>query len=32
LEESNVNTERFRERATQGIYQGLLTFFDNQLK
>ena len=22
----------FREQATQGIYQGLITFFDNQLK
>ena len=31
-EESNVNSDSFRERATQGIYQGLLTFFDNQLK
>ena len=31
-EESSVNSDSFRERATQGIYQGLLTFFDNQLK
>ncbi|QUW22452.1 SH3 domain-containing protein [Sporosarcina sp. Marseille-Q4063] len=31
VEESNVNNESFRERATQGIYQGLITFFDNQL-
>ncbi|MBO1912425.1 N-acetylmuramoyl-L-alanine amidase, partial [Microvirga sp. 3-52] len=32
MEERNVNTESFREQATQGIYQGLITFFDNQLK
>ena len=31
-EESKVNNENFREQATQGIYQGLITFFDNQLK
>ncbi|WP_172369068.1 SH3 domain-containing protein [Sporosarcina jiandibaonis] len=32
IEESSVNSESFREQATQGIYQGLITFFDNQLK
>ena len=32
LRKVTCNTDSFRERATQGIYQGLLTFFDDQLK
>jgi len=31
-EEKVINTDRFREQATMGIYEGILKYFDDQLK
>ncbi|QEY19289.1 N-acetylmuramoyl-L-alanine amidase [Psychrobacillus sp. AK 1817] len=31
-EEQNVTTQRFREQATHGIYNGIIDYFDSQLK
>lgn len=31
-EERNVTTRQFREQATHGIYNGIINYFDNQLK
>ena len=31
-EERTINTEYYREQASQGIYNGLIKYFDNQLK
>lgn len=31
-EERTINTDYYREQATQGIYKGLIAYFDNKLK
>ena len=31
-EERNVTTAKFREQATHGIYNGIIDYFDDQLK